>query len=264
MDFVIRISIAILRLCGWSVPTPPCAPAPRLEGRTRDEAGPPQSAPPNRPPRPSRVTGPRLALRLIADMEGQVSGIRRQPDPHDLQVAWLQLGDPVAGFVQACIALGEGIPMFVMTMDEETQFARLAIQAKRSPKKFIDAMRREASIRMSREATSLLADLAERLFRGSIPAPQRTNGAAGESERHVVDSTGRPLICRLVEHSDGRLEILDAPGGFLHRDTLALSGWRVEGGWLLPAGFRNRGRNDGDGEGLPHPAPRPNPAQPKI
>jgi len=67
----------------------------------------------------------------------------------------------------------------------------------------------------------------------------------------------RPLICRLLEHEDGRLEILDRGGGFLHRDTLKLSSWRLLEGWLLPVGFRHRAA--GDGDGLPHPEPQPNP-----
>jgi len=246
----------IMRLCGLSAPT-------RVRQMSKNPspkkaAGKRAPAPKARRVRLSPIDGPRKALRLIADTVGQVSGIPRQPlDPFDLQVAWLTLGDPIAGFVQATIALGLTVPMFPLGFCEEAQFQRLVIRARRSAKTFINGIRREFPIRVSLQATSLLAQHVQRLFRGSVPKPVRTNGPAGDCEWHVVDSMDRPLICRLLEHEDGRLEILDRGGGFLHRDTLKLSSWRLLEGWLLPVGFRHRAA--GDGDGLPHPEPQPNP-----
>lgn len=213
--------------------------------------------------RVSRVLGPRLALRVIADSVGQMSGTARQPhDPRDLEVAWMQLGDPVAGFVQAQIALGETVRQFLANEDENAQYERLATEARQSPMTYIKAIWREAPIRASLQATSFLAHQVRRLFQGRIPEPVRTEGAPGQREWHVVDSMDRPVICRLLTH-DGRLEILDGGGGYLHRDTLRLSCWRLAEGWLLAPGFRNRVRKNG-GDGLPNPEPRPNPVQPRI
>lgn len=256
LDYLNSFWTVILRLRGLAVPAPDAGPP---EDHNQNQAG-----PPSRPLRLSPVTGPRLALRLIAEMEGQVSGIRREPDPRDLEVAWLQLGDPVTGFVQAQIALGETIQQLLESKDEGAQFERLAMTARRSPMTYIRAIWREAPIRASLQATTTLAHRVQRLFRGSVPMPTRTNGPAGEREWHVLDSMDRPVICRVLEHDDGRLEIQDAGGGFLHSKTLALSRWKLAEGWLPAPGFRNRGRNDGDGEGVPNPAPRPNPAQPNI
>jgi hypothetical protein len=239
------------------------APASPKSTTSQNRAGQRSRAPRTPRVRLSRVTGPRLALRVIADSVGQVSGFPRQPhDARDLGVAWLQLGDLVAGFVQAQIALGETVPQFLASKDEDAQFERLAIMAKQSPMTFVRAIWREAAIRASLQATTVLAHRVQRLFRGTIPKAERTKGPAGEQEWYVVDSMDRPVICRLLEHDDGRLEILDGGGDFLHNKTLALSCWRLAEGWLPAPGFRNR-RNDG-GDGLPNPEPRPNPAQPKI
>lgn len=258
--FLITIWAAILRLCGSS---PPASTSPaRSQNRPKPR---PEPAPRSRRVRLSRVTGPRRALRTIADSVGQMAGFPRQPhDARDLEVAWSQLGDPVAGFVQAQIALGETIPQFLANKDEDAQYERLAIRAMRSPSVYIKAIWREAPVRASLQATSVLADRVQRLFRGHIPQPLRTGGPAGEAEWHVLDSMGRPVICRLFQHADGRLEILDAGGGFLHPDTLKLSCWHCQEGWLLPVGFQIRGRNDGDGNGSPRPEPQPNSVVPKI
>lgn len=255
---LVQLWAMIMRLCGLSAPTR----ARQMSKNTppKKAAGKPAPAPPARRVRLSPVDGPRKALKVIADTVGQVSGIPRQPlDPFDLQVAWLTLGDPVAGFVQATIALDLTVPMFPLGFCEEAQFRRLVIRARRSQKTFIRAIRREFPIRVSLQATSLLAHHVQRLFRGSVPKPVRTNGPVGDCEWHVVDSMDRPLICRLLEHEDGRLEILDGGGGFLHRDTLKLSSWRLLEGWLLPVGFRNRVGNGGEENGLPHPVLQLNP-----
>lgn len=262
--FLITLWAAILSLFGRAVAAPATAPAPRIRTRNRvRRRAPPHQA---RRVRLSRVTGPRRALRLIADTVGQVSGVPRQPhDSHDLEVAWLMLGDPVAGFVQSLVALGATIPRLLDSQDEDAQFEQLVIRAKRSPRTFIKAIRREFPIRSSAEATRVLAHRVQRLFRGAVPKPERTPGPAGEREWHVVDSMDRPVICQILEHEDGHLEILDGLlAGFLHRDTLALSCWRLVEGWLLAPGYRNRRRNDGDGAGLPLPEPRPNAIQPRM
>ena len=149
--------------------------------------------------------------------------------------------------------------MFPTGFCEEAQFQRLVIRARRSPKTFIKGIRREFPIRVSLPATSLLANHVQRLFRGSVPKAVRTNGPAGDCEWHVVDSMDRPLIRRVLQHEDGRLEILDGGGGFLHRDTLKLSSWRLLEGWLLPVGFRNRVGNGGEENGLPNPELQLNP-----
>lgn len=261
LDYLVAFWTVILRLCGWVVAAP--ATAPTARNRVRGRAPPHQ---PRRRVRLSPVTGPRRALRLIADTVGQVSGIPRQPDaPHDLEVAWLMLGDPVTGFVQSRLALGEMVPRLLDNKNEDAQFEQLVIRAKRSPRTFIKAIRREVPIRSSAEATRVLAHRVQRLFRKAVPTPERTSGPAGEREWHVVDSMERPLICQILEHEDGRLEILDGLlAGFLHPDTLKLSCWRLAEGWLLGPGFRHRDRNDGDGIGLPHPEPRPHPVPPRT
>lgn len=262
--FFAALWTTIRRVCGLSAPS--ACPKPTKSDPRKKSGGPPEPAPRSRRVRLSPVTGPLLALRVIADSVGHRSGLPRQPhDARDLEVAWLQLGDTVAGFVQAQIALGETVLQFLASEDENDQFERLAIKARQSPMTYLKAIWREAPIRASRQATSLLANQVQRQFQGRIPSPIRTNGAAGEREWHVIDSMDRPLICRLLAHDDGRLEILDGRGGYyLHRDTLSLSCWRLAEGWLLVPGFRNRGRNDGGGDGLPNPELRPDPTQPKI
>lgn len=261
--FLITLWAAILHLCGLSAPAP--ASAIPSKSHTKNKAVPPKPAPRSRRLRLSRVTGPRQALRVIADAVGQISGTPRQPhDPRDLEVAWMQLGDPVADFVKAEIALGGTVPRFLETDDENAKLDELAVKAQQSPMTYIKAIWREVPIRASLQATTFLAHRVQRLFRGSIPKPERTNGPAGDREWHVVDSMDRPLICRLIEHDDGRLEILDGRGGFLHRDTLRLSCWRLAEGWLPIGGFRIGGRNDGDGDGSPNPELRPNPIKPKT
>ncbi len=258
--FVITLWAAILRLCGWAAPAPAAA---RPQGHNHNQAAPPAPRPPRL--RLSRVTGPRLALTVITDAAGQVSGTPRQPrDPGDLEVAWMQLGDPVADFVKAQIALGDTIPRFLETDDENAKLDQLAIRARRSPTTYIRAIWREAPIGASLQATTFLAHRVERLFRGAIPAPVRTPGPAGECEWHVVDSMDRPVICRLIEQEGGRLEILDARGGFLHRDTLRLSCWRLSEGWITAGGFRPNGRPDDEGDGPPNPELRPHPVNPRI
>lgn len=262
--FLITLWAAILRLCGSSAPAPAFAHPPA--NVLQNEAPPPNPTPPSRRLRLSRVTGPRQALTVIADAAGQVSGTPRQPrDPADLEVAWMQLGDPVADFVKARIALGEAVPRFLERDDENAKLDELATTARRSPTTYVRAIWREAPIGASLQATTFLAHRLERLFRGSIPAPVRTPGPAGEREMHVLDSMGRPVICRLIEHAGGRLEILDGRGGgFLHRDTLRLSCWRLAEGWITAGGFRRGGRPDGEGDGLPNPELRPHPINPGI
>lgn len=260
--FLITFWTAILRLYGLPVPTQASGkPSKRkVPVKTRTPA-------PSRTCRPrlSRVTGPRQALRLIADMVGQTSGIPRRPDPKDLELAWMILGDPVANFVQALIALGASVPMFLGSDHEEAELDKLAIKAKRSPRKFIKAIWREVPIRASFEAEAVLAHRVKKLFRGNIPQPEGTDSPAAERELHVVDSMDRPLICRVLEHGEGgRLEVLDGPGGFLHRDTLAHSCWRTAGGWLQAGVVRNRGPNHGDGDAPPNPELVPHPIQPRI
>jgi hypothetical protein len=258
LDYLIAFWTVILRLCGLAALVPAAVPP----DHNQNQAGPP--APPSRRLRLSRVTGPRRALTVIADAAGQVSGTPRQPrDPGDLEVAWLQLGDPVADFVKAQIALGETIPRFLETDDENAKLDELAVRARRSPTTYIRAIWREAPIGASLQATTFLADRVQRLFRGAIPAPVRTPGPAGESEWHVVDSTGRPVICRLIKH-EGRLEVLDGRGGFLHEDTLRLSCWRLAEGWITAGGFRPGGRPDDNGDGPPNPELRPHPVNPRI
>jgi hypothetical protein len=265
MQIINRVSLAcymrlILVLLGTCLRSSPAQASPKST-KSQNKSKAPEPAPRSRKMRLSTVRGPRLALRVIADSVGQIAGFPRQPlDSRDLEVAWLQLGDPVIGFVQAQIALGETVQQFLASKDEDAQFSQLTIKALQSPMTYIKAIWREAPIRASLQATSFLADQVQRQFQGRIPNPARTNGAAGEREWHVVDSMDRPVICRLLEHHDGRLEILDGRGGYyLHRDTLRLSCWRLTEGWLLPPGFRNPGRNDGGGDGLPNPEPRPNP-----
>jgi hypothetical protein len=262
-NLFIALWVTILRWCGLSAPVPTSSKP--TKSRPKSRVGSPKTTQKRRV-RLSPVTGPRLALRVIADSVGQIAGFPRQPrDPHDLEVAWLQLGDPVAGLVQSLIALSLTIPQFLASKDENAQFARLVVTARRSPMTYIKAILKEAPVRASLQATSFLADQVQRLFQGRIPKPTRTNGAAGEREWHVVDSMDRPVICRLLKHDDGRLEILDGRAShYLHPDTLRLSCWRLCEGWLLAPGFRNRGRNDGGGDGLPIPELRPDPTQPKI
>lgn len=175
----------------------------------------------------------------------------------------MQLGDPVADFVKAQVALGETLPRFLVTHDENAKLNELVIRARRSPMTYVRAIWREAPIGASLQATAFLAHRVQRLFRGSIPAPVRTPGPAGDYEWHVVDSMGRPVICRLIKH-EGRLEILDARGGWLHEDTLRLSCWRLSEGWITAGGFHPHGRNDGEGDGPPNPELRPNPIIPRI
>lgn len=262
LAFLITFWTGILHLCGLSAPAPVFARP--STNHTQNEAQPPSPAPRGRPLL-SRVTGPRRALRVIADSVGQISGLPRAPhDPRDLEVAWMQLGDPVADFVKAQIALGESIRMFLETDDENAELDDLALKAQRSPMTYIRAIWRKAPIRASLQATTFLAHRVQRLFRGSIPTPVRTQGPAGECEWHVVDSMDRPVICRLIEHEGGRLEILDGRGGFLHEDTLRLSCWRLAEGWITAGGFRPGGRPDGDGDGPPNPELRPHPVNPRI
>ena len=175
----------------------------------------------------------------------------------------MQLGEPVADFVKAQIALGESVRMFLETDDENAELDDLALKAQRSPITYIRAIWREAPIRASLQATTFLAHRVQRLFRGSIPTPVRTPGPAGECEWHVVDSMDRPVICRLIKH-ERRLEILDGRGGFLHEDTLRLSCWRLSEGWITAGGFHPGGRNDGEGDGPPNPELRPHPVNPQI
>ena len=261
--FLITLWAAIVRLCGSSAPAPAFARPPI--NVPQDGAPPPNPAPPGRRLRLSRVTGPRRALTVIADTAGQISGTPRQPrDPGDLEVAWLQLGDPVADFVKAQIALGETIPRFLETDDENAKLDELVVRARRSPKTYIRAIWREAPIGASLQATTYLAHRVQRLYRGSIPTPVRTPGPAGEREWHVVDSLDRPVICRLIKHEGGRLEILDARGGWLHEDTLRLSCWRLVEGWITAGGFHPVGHNDGEEDGPPNPELRPNPVIPRI
>ncbi len=251
----------IRRHCGYGATVPVLAPAIRNHTRNRvKQCAPPQ---PHSRVRLSRVTGPRLALRVIADSVGQIAGFPRHPhDTRDIQVAWLQLGDLVGGFVQALIALGEMVPQFLVTRNEEVQFELLEIRAKRSPATFIQAIWREASIRAPLAVTSLLANRVKRQFQGHIPKAVRTNGAAGKRELHVMDSMDRPLICRVLTHPEGRLEILDAGGGFLHRNTLILSCWRLSEGWITVGGFRPSSRSVRDEDGPSNPELRPHPINP--
>lgn len=206
------------------------------------------------PVRLSPIRGPRAALRVIADSVGQISGTPRLPNNlHDVEVAWLQLGDHVGSFVQALIALGENVPMFLITKDEEEQFDRLAKRASRSNGKIIKAVWLGVPIRVTFLTTCVLARQVQRLFRGRIPAAVQTPGPAGEREWHVIDSMDRPLICRVLEGDDDELEILDRGGGRLHRETLRRSCWRLQEGWLLPPVFHNAG----DAPVLPQPEPHP-------
>jgi hypothetical protein len=262
-NLFIVLRVTILRWCGLSAPVPTSSKP--TKSRPKNRAGSPKTTQQSRV-RLSPVAGPSLALRVIADSVGQIAGFPCQPrEHHDLEVAWLQLGDPVAGLVQSLIALGETIPQFLASKDENAQFARLVTTARRSPTTYIKAIWREAPVRAALQATSFLADQVQRLFQGRLPQPTRTNGVAGEREWHVVDSMDRPVVCRLLRHDDGRLEILDGRAShYLHPDTLRLSCWRLSEGWLLAPGFRNRGRNDGGGDGLPNPELRPDPTQPKI
>ncbi|MBR0832022.1 hypothetical protein JQ612_02365 [Bradyrhizobium manausense] len=262
LDYLIAFWTVILRLCGWAAPAPAFARS--RTNANQNEAPPPNPAPRSPRLRLSRVTGPRVALTVIADAAGQVSGTPRLPrDPDDLEVAWLQLGDPVADFVKARIALGEAVPRLLESDDENAKLDELATQARRSPKTYIRAIWRGAPIGASLQATTALAHRVQRLFRGAVPTPVRTPGPAGECEWHVVDSMGRPVICRLIKH-EGRLEILDGRGGLLHEDTLRLSWWRLSKGWITAGGFHPGGRPDGDGDGPPNPELRPNPVNPRI
>ena len=255
-----KLGRAVLHLCGW-----PCraSTSPKAKAAFKTKIG--QQRRPVRRPLP-RVTGPRSALRLIADMLGQISGRRREPDARDLESAWLYLGHPAGDFVKALIGLKEQVPLFLRNDDEEAKLDELTKTAKRSPRKFIAAIWSEVPLCASREATNLLARLVRRRFRGAIPKPEWTD----ERQWHVVDQSGRPVICRLDEDESGRLEIrdayadiLDGQGGWLHRETIALSHWKREKGWLTGGGRIRRG-NDGDGGGLPEPQPEPNLGDPQI
>jgi hypothetical protein len=210
-----------------------------------------------------RVHGPRSALRFITDMTGQTSGIRREPHPSELELVWMILGEPVSAFVQALIARRESVPVFRPCDDEEAEMDRLFIKACRSPRVLIEAIWLGAPIKASLQAESMLARRLERLFGGAIPQPVVTKNAGPEREWHVVDQYDRPLICRIRERADGRLQILDRGGGWLHSETLRRSHWRLVKGWLH-APFQIPAFNNAEDEGAPIPEPQPNPLNPNI
>jgi hypothetical protein len=223
-----------------------------------------------RAPRPvrvklSRITSPTLALRLLADTQGEVSGRPKEADQRDLETAWMQLGDPTAQYVQALIALGSSVPRFIGSQDEEDQMAALLAKARTAKQTFIQAIWKGAAIKISAEAETALARRIERLSGGQIPAPVLTDGPVAEHECHVIDSYNRPVICRAIAHGPKRpLEILDAPGGTLHRETIALSCWAVKDGWLPVGGFRPPAGRRADGDGLPNHDLKPKSSSPKA
>lgn len=209
----------------------------------------------------SRVRGPASALRLIADMTGQISSIPRQPSARDLEMAWLFLGHPAGDFVKALVGLGENVPLFHQNDDEEAQLDELIATATKSPRKFIAAIWREVALCASQESTNLLARQIQRHFKGVIPNPVLTD----EYQWHVVDQYGRPLIARLSEDERGRLEILDGSGGWLHRETIVLSHWKLKKGWLTGGdGSRVPRRRVVSGDGSPTSEPEPSSSPPKI
>jgi hypothetical protein len=213
--FVIFLK-AILRLCDLSVPALGSVKPPKNKPRIKTRTPAPSRT---RRLHFSRVTGPRQALRLIADMVGQVSAIPREPDPKDLELAWMILGDPVADFIRALIGLGESVPMFRRRADEEAEMDKLFIKACRSPRILIKAIWLGVPLKAPRQAEAMMARRVDRLFGGVIPEPEVTENDGAEPEWHVVDQYNRPLICRVRERADGRLEILDRGGGWLDPQT---------------------------------------------
>ena len=85
------------------------------------------------------------------------------------------------------------------------------------------------------------------------------------------DSLGRIIIMRVLEHgAGGKLEILDAPGGWLsskrlgHDGTLELSGWSLHDGWIVGGGGSSKlgtKHNEGGGE-LPKTVNEPSKPKP--
>lgn len=216
--------------------------------------------PQTRSPLP-RVRGPASALRLIADMTGQISSIRRKPDARDLEMAWLFLGHPAGDFVKVLVGLEEAVPLFRQPGDEEAQLDELIATAIKSPRKFIAAIWREVPLRASKQSIDLLARQIQRHFKGVIPNPVLTD----EYQWHLLDQYGRPLIARLSEDERGRLEILDGSGGWLHRETIGLSHWKLEKGWLMGGGGpRVPKPKVSNGDGLPTSEPEPNSSPTKI
>ena len=100
-----------------------------------------------------------------------------------------------------------------------------------------------AVLKSYQEVDDLLAQNVLDALGGLPPIVMNEIGPPARRRRHVLDCLGRVIIMRVVEHGQGgKLQIRDAPRGWLSRrglggaGTLECSGWSLHNGWIVGGG----------------------------
>jgi hypothetical protein len=261
---VTKLFFLFLSLFGWKPAAPPV--------KVVAETG---SLSPIRPPIRTEAREIRDAVATLDRFErAHVLGVAR-PSAETAATAWSLIENlvlPLAGFLRACTHLGQSWPLCPRGADPDLWLTNTLELIASRLQMVITAIRAGVRMKAWRAVENIMARDVEHQLRGCKPTVIYPGGPEARREVHLRDSyrsaehpEGRVILAKLFEHGRGGwLEIAEAGGGQVSRETVKRSGWTIHEGWIGVGGGgprpNRRLTENGDAprsENTPTPASRP-------